>query len=184
MRQIVEKQAEKILASFSKELGAHSKRVAEIAATIAQELDLPQDDIEKVRLAGLVHDIGMIEVGKSVLRKKESLTEAEYRHITYHSEMGEHILASMVKDESILKMIKHHHERYDGGGYPDGLHDEQIPLGARILALAEAYDTMISRHPYRKAMSPEAARAEIVFCTGTQFDPKVANVFLNQKLLQ
>lgn len=184
MRQIVEKQAKEILASFSKELDAHSKRVAEIAAAIAQELDLPQDDIEKVRLAGLVHDIGMIEVRGSVLKKQEALTEAEYRHITYHSEMGEHILASMVKDESILKMVKHHHERYDGGGYPDGLHDGQIPLGARILALAEAYDAMISRHPYREAMSPEAARAEIVFCTGTQFDPKITNVFLNQKLLQ
>ena len=126
----------------------------------------------------------MTEVGGSVLRKKESLTEAEYRRITYHSEMGEHILASMVKDESILKMVKHHHERYDGGGYPDGLQDEQIPLGARILALAEAYDTMTSKHLYRESMSPEAARAEIVLCTGTQFDPRVANVFLNQKLLQ
>jgi len=176
---MVEEQARKILASFSKELGDHSERVAEIATAIAQELDLPQDDIEKVRLAGLVHDIGMTEVGGSVLRKQKSLTEAEYRHITYHCEIGEHILASMTKGESILKMVKHHHERYDGGGYPDGLHDEQIPLGARILTLAEAYDAMTSRHPYREAMSPEAARAEIVSCTGTQFDPKVANAFLS-----
>ena len=87
MRQTVEEQAKKMLATFSKELGEHSKRVGEIAVAIAQELDLPQDDIEKIRLAGLVHDIGMIEVGSSVLRKKESLTEAEYRRITYHSEM-------------------------------------------------------------------------------------------------
>ena len=184
MRRTVEKQAEKILASFSKELGDHSKRVAEIAAAIAQELDLSQDDIEKVRLAGLVHDIGMIEVGGSVLRKQKPLTGPEYRHLTYHCEMGEHILASVTKDESILEMVKHHHERYDGGGYPDGLHDEQIPLGSRILAVAEAYDAMVSKHPYREAMSPEAARADIAFCTGTQFDPKVANVFLNHKLLQ
>ena len=184
MRRLVEEQAKKIFDSFSKELGDHSKRVAEIAVTIAQRLGLPQDGIKKVRLAGLTHDIGMIEVGESVLGKQERLTEAEYRHITYHCEMGQRILASMVKDESILKMVKHHHERYDGGGYPDGLHDEQIPLGSRILAVAEAYDAMVSKHPYREAMSPEAARADIAFCTGTQFDPKVANIFLNQKLLQ
>jgi len=184
MQRIVEKQAKKIFDSFSKELGDHSKRVAEIAVDIAQGLGLSQDDIEKIRLAGLTHDIGMMEVGESVLSKQERLTEVEYRLVTYHCEMGERILASMVKDESILKMVKHHHERYDGGGYPDGLHDEQIPLGARILALAEAYDAMTSGHPYREAMSPEAARADILFCTGTQFDPNVVNVFLNPKLLQ
>jgi len=175
-----------VIAAFSyalevkdKDTSDHSKRVAEIAAAIAQGLGLPQDDIEKVRLAGLVHDIGMIGVRESVLNKQERLTEAEYRHIMYHCEVGERILAPVVKDKSILKMVKYHHERYDGGGYPDGLHDEQIPLGARILTVAEAYDAMTSKHLYREAMSPGAARADIAFCTGTQFDPKVADVFLS-----
>ncbi len=179
MGRMVEKQAKKILDSFLKELGDHSKRVAEIAVTITQELGLPQDDIDKIRIAGLFHDIGMRGVSKSVLSKQERLTEAEYRHLTYHSEMGERLLAPVVKDESILKMVRHHHERYDGGGYPDGLHDEQIPLGARILAVAEAYDAMTSKYSGREAMTPVAARADIVFCRGTQFDPKVADAFLN-----
>ena len=162
-----------------KDVSDHSKRVAEVAVAIAQGLGLPQDNIDKIRLAGLVHDIGMIGVRESVLNKQERLTESEYRHITYHCEVGEHILAPVVKDESILKMVRHHHERYDGGGYPDGLHDEQIPWGARILMVAEAYDAMTYKHPYREAMSPEVARADIVFCRGTQFDPMVADVFLS-----
>jgi len=139
---------------------------------------MPQDSIEKIRLAGQVHDIGKIGVRESVLDKLGKLTDEEYQHVKIHPEIGEHILAPIVEDEEILKVVRHHHERYDGTGYPDRLKGEQIPLGARILAVADAYDAVTSERPYREAMSAEAARNEIKRSEGIQFDPVVAAAFL------
>lgn len=159
----------------------HSQSVAEISVAIARKLDMPQDSIEKVSLAGLIHDIGKIGVKESVLNKPGRLTDEEFQHIKYHSEKGEQILIPVVEDEEILRMVRHHHERYDGNGYPDGLKGEQIPLGARILAVADAYDAMISERPYRGAMSAEVACAEIERGKGTQFDPEVVDAFFKIK---
>ena len=191
----VEAQARKIRASFLSAITAlayaleakdrytsgHSQRVAETSVAIAKQLGMPQDSIEKIRLAGLIHDIGKIGVKESVLNKPGRLTDEEFQHIKHHCEKGEHILTPIVEDEEILRMVRHHHERNDGTGYPSGLSSEQIPLGAKILALADAYDAMTSERPYRKAMSSETSYGEIERCKGTQFNPEVANAFLRLK---
>ena len=195
LKQQVEEQAKKIRASFlnaitalayaleakDKYTSGHSQMVAEISVAIFKELGMPQDGVEKIRLAGLIHDIGKIGVRESVLNKRDGLTKEEFRQVKCHCELGEHILNPIVDDEEILKMVRHHHERYDGTGYPDGLSGEQILLGARILAVSDAYDAMTSERPYRVAMSTEAACVEIEHGKGTQFDPKVVDAFLRIK---
>jgi putative nucleotidyltransferase with HDIG domain len=195
LEQKVEAQAKKIRALFLNAITAlayaleakdiytsgHSQRVAESAVAIAKEMGMPPDSISKIQLAGLVHDIGKIGVKESVLNKVGKLTDDEFEHIKAHCEIGEHILTPIVEDEEILKAVRHHHERYNGKGYPDGLSGEQIPLGARILAVADAYDAMTSERPYRKAMSDETACTEIERGKGTQFDTEVADAFLRTK---
>ncbi len=192
LEQKVEEQAQKIRASFFNAVTAlayaleakdvytsgHSQRVTEISVAIAKELGLPKESIEKIRLAGLVHDIGKIGVRELVLNKPGSLSEEEYEHVRLHSETGEHILEPLVGDKEILKAVRHHHERYDGAGYPDGLKGERIPLLARIIAVADTFDAMTSERPYRKALTKEAACAEVERCRGTQFDPEAADAFL------
>jgi len=174
----------------------HSERVTEIAVAIAQELALPQDTIEKIQLAGLLHDVGKIGVRESVLNKPGKLTDEEFDHVKSHSEMGERILRPIIEDKEILEMVRHHHERYDGAGYPDGLTSAQITKGASIVAVAEAYATIVSQgamalavadaydamtsdRPYRPAISPEAACAELKKGKGKQFNPTVVDAFLN-----
>ena len=192
------------LEAKDKYTGGHSQRVAEMAVTIAMELGMPEDKVEKIRFAGLVHDIGKIGVSESVLNKPGKLTDEEYRHVMSHPEIGERILSPIVEDKEILEMVRHHHECYDGTGYPDGLSAEEIPEGARILAVAEAYtnisdtrtrkkklsqsasilavvdayDAMTSDRPYRQAMSPEVACANLEKGKGKQFDPAIVDVFL------
>jgi len=192
LEQKVEEQAQKIRTSFFNSVTAlayaleakdiytsgHSQRVTEVSVAIAEHLGLPKETIEKIRLAGLVHDIGKIGVRETVLNKADSLTDEEYEHVRLHSEAGEHILTPIVGDEEILKAVRHHHERYDGKGYPDGLKGEQIPLLARIIAVADTFDAMTSERPYRKALTEEAACAEVERCRGTQFDPEAADAFL------
>jgi putative two-component system response regulator len=192
LEQKVGEQAQKIRASFlnaitalvyaleakDKYTSGHSQRVAEISVAIAAELGLSQQDIEKIRLAGLIHDIGKIGVRESILNKSGRVNASEYQHILSHCDIGEHILTPIVEDEQILKAVRHHHERYDGTGYPDGLSGEQIPLGARILAVADTYDAIISGRPYREAESIQTACNEIQRHKGTQFDPEVVDAFL------
>jgi len=195
LEQKVEEQAGKIRTSFINAVTAlayaleakdiytsgHSQRVTKISVTIARELGMPQDSIDKIRLAGLVHDIGKIGIRESVLNKPAPLTDDEFRHIKSHCQAGEHILTPIVEDKEILRAVRHHHERYDGMGYPDGLRGEQIPLGARILSVADAFDAMTSERPYRLAMSAQDACAEIERCKGTQFAPKVADAFFRSR---
>ncbi len=166
------------LEAKDKYTGGHSQRVAEMSVAIAREVGLPQASINKIELAGQVHDIGKIGVRESVLNKPTQLTDGEFQHIKYHSELGEHILTPIVEDKEILQMVRHHHERYDGSGYPDGLCGRRIPLGARILAVADSYDAMTSERSYRGAMSAETACAEIKRGKNIQFDPELADVFL------
>ncbi len=191
----VAEQAGKIRASFlnairalayaleakDKYTSGHSQRVADISAAIARELGLSEESIDRIVLAGLVHDIGKIGVRESVLNKPGRLTREEFQHVQKHPEAGEHILSPLAGDEEILKFIRNHHGRFDGTGYPDGLKGYQIPLGARILAVADAYEAMTSERPYRKAMSDEAACFELERCKETQFDPEVANAFMRCK---
>ncbi|MBM4454146.1 MAG: response regulator [Chloroflexi bacterium] len=175
----------------------HSERVTSSAVVVARELGLSDEMIEKIRLASLVHDIGKIGVEESILRKPGKLTEDEYRHVMAHCEIGERILHPIVDDEEILEMVRHHHERYDGTGYPDGLAAadpnadgmppsepasspvmKRFSLGARLLAVIDAYDAMTSNRPYRKALDIETARSELEKGKGQQFDPKIVEVFL------
>ncbi|MFC2021233.1 HD domain-containing phosphohydrolase [Chloroflexota bacterium] len=157
----------------------HSKRVANISAAIAEDMCLPHESIDKIYLAGLVHDIGKIGVSDLVLSKPGSLTIEELQHVQGHPKVGEHILAPIINDTEISIMVRDHHERYDGTGYPNRLNNIEIPLGARILAVADAYDAMISDRPYRKAMTKQVAYAELEQNKGTQFDPEVVSVLLN-----
>ncbi|MFC2071835.1 HD domain-containing phosphohydrolase [Chloroflexota bacterium] len=191
----VAEQAERIRAAFlsaitalayaleakDKYTSGHSQRVADIAVAVAKEMRLPQKIIDRVKLAGLLHDIGKIGVRESVLSKSGGLTDKEFQHIQKHPEIGEHILAPIADDEEILRLVRGHHERYDGSGYPDQLKDTQILLAARILAVSDAYEAMTSERPYRKAMGDKAASAEIERGRGTQFDPEVADAFLRNK---
>jgi HD-GYP domain-containing protein (c-di-GMP phosphodiesterase class II) len=151
--------------------------VSEISVAIAGELGLSQETISGIELAGRVHDIGKIGVRESVLNKPAQLTEEEFQHIKCHPEMGERILKPIVEDEEILRIVRHHHEHYDGTGYPDGLSGAEIPLGARILTVADSYDAMISERPYRGAMNAETACAELERAKNTQFDSKVVGTF-------
>jgi len=191
----VKEQAEKIRASFLSAITAlayaleakdeytsgHSQRVADFAVAIAAELGLSQESADKIRIAGLVHDIGKIGVRESILNKSSRLTDEEFQHIQKHAEIGERILAPIAEDAEILSLVRNHHEHFDGSGYPDGLKENQIPLGARILAVADAYEAMRSARPYRTAMSEAAACTEIQQGKGTQFDPAAADVFLRSR---
>jgi len=167
------------LEAKDKYTGGHSQRVAEISAAIANAMGLFQKTNEKVKLAGMVHDVGKIGISESILNKPGRLTNEEFHYIQKHPEVGQHILTPIAgDDEEILRMVRSHHERYDGSGYPDGLKREEIPLGSRIIAVADAYEAMTSVRPYRKAISDEAALIEIQCGEGTQFDPNVAETFL------
>jgi len=155
----------------------HSQRVAELSAAIARELHLSQRHIDKLKLAGLLHDIGKIGVQESVLNKPGRLTEAEFELVKRHPVIGERILRPIIEIEEILEVVRSHHEHYNGKGYPDGLKNDKIPLGARILAISDAYEAMTSERPYRASMSAGAARNEIKRNKGKQFDPEIADTF-------
>jgi len=157
----------------------HSVRVAELSVQLAKSLDLPQEQIEKIRIAGLVHDIGKIGVPETVLNKPNRLTDDEFKKVQAHCIIGERILQPVVDDIEILSIVRHHHERFDGKGYPDGLSGNQITIGARIMALTDSYDAMTSDRPYRKAQSISSAIDEIQRNCGLQFDSIVAQAFIN-----
>jgi putative two-component system response regulator len=133
----------------------HSRRVAEISASLARELGMSPEYTEKIMVAGLIHDIGKIGIKEGILNKPGHLSDEEYKEVKTHPSIAAEILMTVVDDTQIIEAIVHHHERYDGTGYPDGLKGEKIPIGARILAVADAYDAMTSARPYREAMLTE-----------------------------
>jgi diguanylate cyclase (GGDEF)-like protein len=157
----------------------HSRKVSEYAVAIAESYKLPQDRISTIRAASLLHDIGKVGVPDSILNKKAPLTEEEWKPIKAHPELGVEILRHVIDLVNCLPAILHHHERYDGGGYPAGLSGDGIPLEARILAVADAYDAMTSPRPYREQLSLEEAVNELRRCAGKQFDPEVVEIFCN-----
>ena len=156
----------------------HSIRVAEYAAILAKASGLEKTDIDNVKYAALLHDIGKIGVADSVLNKPGKLTESEYEVIKSHTTIGSEILQNISTISTAELVARHHHERYDGKGYPDGLAGEDIPFEARIVCIADAYDAMNSRRVYRKSLSRERIREEFVNGRGTQFDPVYLDVFL------
>ena len=156
----------------------HSDRVAAHAIAVAARLELPATDLSRIELAGLLHDIGKIGVRETVLDKPGRLTDEEFEHIKQHAEIGERILQPVGEFALLLDAVRHHHERVDGGGYPDGLPGDELSLGAKILAVCDAYDAMTSERPYRSPFTHGHARDEIRRCMGSQFDPIVAEAFL------
>jgi GAF domain-containing protein len=148
------------------------------ARALAAELGLPEAIIQHVEHAALLHDVGKIGVDEAILRKPGALTPEEYEQVKRHPIIGHEILSSVRYLGPATQMVLYHQERYDGGGYPEGLKAEEIPLGARIVAVLDAWDAMTSDRPYRKALTRDAALAELASGAGAQFDPKVVDAFL------
>jgi putative nucleotidyltransferase with HDIG domain len=156
----------------------HSNRVTEYAVAIAEEMRLSPAEVDIIRNASILHDVGKIGIKEDILKKPGRLTEEERREMEYHPFIGTKILQSVKLLEPVMPMVYHHHERFDGTGYPDGLRGEEIPLGARIISLADAFESMTSDRPYRKALPIEEAVAELRYGSGRQFDPRVVEVFM------
>ncbi len=156
----------------------HSDRVSEYSVLLGQKLGLSQEDLKTLRIGGLFHDIGKIGVPDSILLKESKLTDDEYSQIKNHPTIGAHILSSATIFQDIIPIVKHHHEKYDGNGYPSKLKGDEIPYFARIAAVADTFDAMTSKRTYRDALSIDVVKEEIEKCSGTQFDPAIAQAFL------
>jgi len=157
--------------------GRHSRTVGEFARNIAIALGLAGDRVDRIHSAGVVHDLGKLGIADAILYKPGPLDELEWREMKRHPEVGARILEHAGLHD-IASWVRAHHERIDGLGYPDGLGEQEIPLEARILAVADAYEAMVADRPYRDGMAPELARAELLRCAGTQFDPVIVEAFL------
>lgn len=156
----------------------HSVRVSGHAGKMARALSLSADETRVLKRAALLHDIGMVGVSSRILRKKDRLTEKEYNLVKRHTTIGVRMMERTKLFQRELPIILHHHERFDGSGYPHGLEGDRIPLGARILSIADAYDAMRTATDYRKASSVKDSMAELKDCAGTQFDPRLVNAFI------
>jgi putative nucleotidyltransferase with HDIG domain len=157
---------------------AHSVRVATYAAWTAQALGLSARQVELVGLAGLFHDVGKALVPPRILLKPTPLSAADWNAVRTHCQMGYEILGRFDGFYHIAEMVLHHHERYGGNGYPIRLSGEAIPVGARIISVADAFDAMTCTRPYRERFHTDRVCREIACCLDTQFDPEVARVFL------
>jgi putative nucleotidyltransferase with HDIG domain len=162
------------------ETGGHSERVAELTMAVAAEMGLDRagDQWHNIERGALLHDVGKIAVPDQILRKPGSLTEEEWHTMRQHPRAGYEILQSIDFLGDAASLVLAHHESYDGSGYPAGLAGDEIPLGARIFAVADAFDAMTQDRPYRKGIQPVEALTEILRCSGTQFDPEVVSAFL------
>jgi len=165
----------------SASLGApdgHSDRVALYAAAIGKYLDLPEKTLKALRSAAILHDIGKVGISKQIVEKLGRLTEREFEIMRLHSTIAIRMLERIEGLKDSLPMIKHHHERFEGKGYPDGLEGHEIPLGARIIGVAETFDILVSDVPWRNALTLPEALDEIRNSSGSQFDPMVVEAFL------
>jgi HD-GYP domain-containing protein (c-di-GMP phosphodiesterase class II) len=158
---------------------SHSDRSEQYAKLIAEKLNLPTEVIRQIEFAALMHDIGKVGIANHILNKTSTLTEDEKEVLKMHPIIGYNILAPLVFLSSVAPIVLYHQEWYNGKGYPEGLSGEEIPLGARIIAVIDAYDAMTSDRPYRKALGKEYAVFELQKCMGTQFDPQVAKAFID-----
>jgi diguanylate cyclase (GGDEF)-like protein len=156
--------------------GSHSERVGDLAARIARRLGADESQVELTRLAASLHDLGKLAIPEEILRKPGALNESERLVLQRHPQIGHRMLESLGV-EPIAEWVLHHHERWDGDGYPNRLRGEEIPLGARIIFVADAYDAMTSERVYRRPLTPREALEELERCAGTQFDPVIVEAF-------
>ena len=156
----------------------HSERVASFALAIAKEMQFNEYDMEMLKIGSLLHDIGKLGTYDVILEKTEPLTAKEWELIKMHPSKGAAILNPIGQLQQVIPIIKYHHEKFDGTGYPEGLKEKDIPLSARILCVADSFDAMITDRPYKRAMEREQAFAYVKQKAGTQFDPDVVKVFL------
>jgi HD-GYP domain-containing protein (c-di-GMP phosphodiesterase class II) len=156
----------------------HSERVTAYATSLARSMRLPDSTVQRIELAALLHDLGKVGISRRILLKPGRLDEVEWQSVRQHPAIAAEIISSVDFLAETLPAIIHHHERWDGGGYSDGLSGQQIPMDARILAVADAYDAMTSSRPYRQSRSPEEAVQEILNGSAGQFDPTIAKAFV------
>ena len=156
----------------------HSARVAQLAVRLGREMGLGDGELYELHLAGLLHDIGKIGIPDAILLKPGGLTRDEYETMKSHPSLGGRILAGIPGLESVVEVVLHHHEMYDGRGYPDGLAGTDIPLGARIMAASDTYLSMVEDRPYRRAQSLGAVTRELRRVAGRQLDPDVVDALL------
>jgi polar amino acid transport system substrate-binding protein len=168
----------KLLELFYPIMEGRSQFVAQYSSKLAKTMGLSESTVEDIYLAGLLHDIGLMGVPKEILNKPAPLTEEEYDRVKEHPVLAYTILRESKLLEKVAKIVRHHHERYDGKGYPDGLKGEEIPLESRIITVVDVWDTMLTDRPYAKALTFGEAVKELRDNSGTQFDPKVVKYFL------
>ncbi len=155
----------------------HSARVAEFAVALARIMKWPEDRVELFQYIAMIHDVGKVAIPESILKKPGKLTASEFEEMEQHTLIGSDVIKNVKFFQDGTDIIRHHHERWDGTGYPSGLRGENIPPGSRILAVADSFDAMISDRPYRKALPPLTALQEIRSGSGSQFDPRVVKAF-------
>lgn len=165
------------LTERSRGLGEHIENVADLVELTGRAMSLEDEKIQHLRRAAELHDVGKIAVPDSILFKPGPLDDAEWECMRLHTVVGERILLSVPSLEPVAKLVRSSHERVDGTGYPDQLAGEDIPLGARIVAVCDAFDAMVGDRPYRDPMSPRQAMEELKRCAGSQFDPAVVDAF-------
>ena len=166
-----------MIAPLPEHRGRPSALITSIVESMARTLQLPDVEVERIRVAALLHDIGKLALPNEILDKPSPLTSAEWRSVVQHPRIGQVILEQAAALKDAVPIILHHHERFAGHGYPYGLRATEIPLGARIVAIADAYDAMVNDRPHRPALSHEAAIDELRRHAGTQFDPELVTLF-------
>ncbi len=171
----------KALEKYDKYTQGHSARVAKCSRDLAKKMGLDEKSCRRIYQAGLLHDIGKLFVSADVLNKNGPLTEEEYEEIKKHPTIGADLIEEGAKLQETALIVRHHHEKWNGQGYPAGLKGEEIPMESRIMAVCDAYDSMVSDRPYRKALNEDVALREIMKNAGTQFDPEVVRFFLQMK---
>ena len=158
----------------------HSRRVSEMSVMLGKALGLNFLDLAEIKVAGMLHDVGKVYIPEDIILKPEKLTKENWDIIQTHTVLGYELLKGLKDYETIAKYARYHHERVDGLGYPDGLKDSEIPFGAKLIAIVDAYEAMTEYRPYRDSLSKEMAIEELRKHSGTQFDPKIVEIFIEK----